>query len=142
MKTDAKILIVDDEWESPIVKAVRRRLDEEGWHTLAIEADSKWAGGEDFEAAALYTIEEEHPDGVLLDVRLGDYKLLEYFENGTVQLFNLKADIGEQNDLSQTEAAKAAELREKLLSWRKRIGAQMIQPNPDYDASTYPWATP
>ena len=69
-----KILIVDDEWESPIVRAVRRRLDEEGWNTLVIEVDSQWAGGEDFEAAALYTIAEEQPDGVLLDVRLGEYK--------------------------------------------------------------------
>ena len=69
-----KILIVDDEWESPIVRAVRRRLDEEGWNTLVIETDSHWAGGEDFEAATLYTIAEEKPDGVLLDVRLGEYK--------------------------------------------------------------------
>ena len=58
----SKILIVDDEWESPIVRAVRRRLDEEGWNTLVIEADAQWSGGEDFEAAALYTIAEEQPD--------------------------------------------------------------------------------
>ena len=68
-----KILIVDDEWESPIVKAVRRRLDEDGWHTLAVEPDPQWLGGAEFEAAALYAIEEEQPDGVLLDVRLGDF---------------------------------------------------------------------
>lgn len=69
-----KILIVDDEWDSPIVKAVRRRLDEDGWNTLVIEPDSQWSGGAEFEAAALYAIEEEQPDGVLLDVRLGDYE--------------------------------------------------------------------
>jgi len=69
-----KILIVDDESESPIVKAVRRRLDEDGWNTLVIQPDSQWLGGAEFEAAALYAIEEEQPDGVLLDVRLGDYK--------------------------------------------------------------------
>lgn len=69
-----KILIVDDEWESPIVKSVRRRLDEEGWHTTVIEPDARWLSGDEFEAAALYTIEEEQPQGVLLDVRLGSYK--------------------------------------------------------------------
>jgi DNA-binding response OmpR family regulator len=69
-----KILIVDDEYESPIVKAVRRRLDAEGWHTIAIEPGGQWVTGEEFEAAALYAIEEEQPDGVLLDVRLGEYK--------------------------------------------------------------------
>jgi DNA-binding response OmpR family regulator len=69
-----KILIVDDEWESPIVKAVRRRLDQDGWNTLVIEPDPQWLSGAEFEAAALYAIEEEQPDGVLLDVRLGDYR--------------------------------------------------------------------
>jgi arylsulfatase A len=73
-------------------------------------------------------------------VRLGDYKLLEYFEKNTVQLFNLREDIGEQNDLSLTEP----KIREKLIallhSWRKDVKAQMPQQNPNYDAdlSQYP----
>lgn len=69
-----KILIVDDEWESPILQAVRRRLDEEGWQTLVVELEGRWAGGDEFEAAALYAIEEEKPNGVLLDVRLGEFR--------------------------------------------------------------------
>ncbi len=57
-------------------------------------------------------------------VRAGDYKLLEYFENNTVQLFNLRDDIGEQNDLSQVEPDKVARLRAMLHAWRKDgIGA-------------------
>ena len=69
-----KILIVDDEWESPIVNAVRRRLDQEGWHTLVIEPEAGGSPGDEFEAAALYAIEEESPEGVLLDIRLGEYR--------------------------------------------------------------------
>ena len=69
-----KILIVDDEWESPIVRSVRRRLDEEGWHTRVVEPDEGRLTGDEFEAAALYAIEVEQPQGVLLDVRLGGYK--------------------------------------------------------------------
>ena len=65
-------------------------------------------------------------------VRAGDYKLLEYFENQTVQLFNLREDIGEQNDLSETQPDKAAELRAMLHSWRERVSARMMEPNPDY----------
>ena len=65
-------------------------------------------------------------------VRSGDYKLLEYFENNTVQLFNLKSDIGEQNDISTLNPEKVNELRTKLHQWRKRINAQMMEPNPDY----------
>ena len=65
-------------------------------------------------------------------IRAGDYKLLEYFENDTVQLFNLKEDIGEQRDLAKTQPAKAAELRKMLHDWRKRVGARMQDINPDY----------
>ena len=68
-------------------------------------------------------------------IRSGDYKLLEYFENYTVQLFNLKDDIGEQNDLSKSMPEKTAELRDKLHAWRESVQAQMPEPNPDYVAS-------
>lgn len=67
-------------------------------------------------------------------IREGDYKLLEYFENGSVQLFNLKDDIGEQHDLSIIEVEKTKDLRDKLHQWRKDVDAEMMEPNPDYDA--------
>ena len=63
-------------------------------------------------------------------IRVGDWKLLEYFENGTVQLFNLKKDLGEQHDLSLREPEKAAQLLSQLRDWRKRVGANMMPPNP------------
>jgi arylsulfatase A len=72
----------------------------------------------------------QSPGGAIRD---GDYKLLEYFENGTVQLFNLKNDIGEQKDLSKIEIEKTKELKEKLHEWRQKVGAQMMKPNPDYN---------
>ena len=60
-------------------------------------------------------------------IRLRNYKLLEYFENGTVQLFDLEKDIGERHDL----AKKMPEVTEKLLkmlhAWRKDVDAQMPQ---------------
>ena len=71
---DSKILIIDDEWESAIVKAVQRRLEEEGWRTVIVEPQSRWLVGDEFEAAAIYVIEAERPDGVLLDVRLGEHR--------------------------------------------------------------------
>jgi len=66
-------------------------------------------------------------------IREGDYKLLDYFENGTVQLFNLTEDIGEQHDLSKIEVEKTRELKAKLDQWRIDVGAQMMKPNPDFD---------
>ena len=73
-------------------------------------------------------------------VRDGDYKLLDYFENGTVQLFNLANDIGEQNDLSKIEVQKTKELTEKLHRWREDVAAQMMNPNPDYDPAMDLWS--
>jgi arylsulfatase A-like enzyme len=65
-------------------------------------------------------------------IRAGDYKLLEYYENNTVQLFNLKDDLGEQHDLSKAQPEKVAELRSMLHAWQRDVSAQMMAPNPDY----------
>ncbi len=68
-------------------------------------------------------------------VRSGDFKLIEYFENGTLQLFNLKTDPGEQHDLIQEQPETAARLKKMLHEWRAKVSAQMMQPNPDYQPS-------
>lgn len=65
-------------------------------------------------------------------VRAGDYKLLEYFENETVQLFNLREDLAEQHDLSSQQPKKVAELRSMLHAWRDQVSAQGMPINPDY----------
>jgi arylsulfatase A-like enzyme len=65
-------------------------------------------------------------------IRAGDYKLLEYFENGTVQLFNLRNDPGEQHDLAGAEPERAAKLKAMLHTWRKNVNTQMMPPNPVY----------
>lgn len=62
-------------------------------------------------------------------IRVGDYKLLEYFENRTVQLFDLKNDPGEQHDLARARPDKAEELLAMLQAWRRRVDAQMMPPN-------------
>ena len=68
------ILIVDDEWESAVVKAVRRRIESEGWRTIPVEPETPWLSGDEFELAALSAIQEQRPDGFLLDVRFGEHK--------------------------------------------------------------------
>ena len=74
----------------------------------------------------------QSPGGV---IRSGDYKLLEYYENNTIQLFNLAKDIGEQNDLSATEPERAEKLRLLLDNWRRNVNAKMMLPNSEYDES-------
>ena len=65
-------------------------------------------------------------------IRLGDYKLIEYYENSKVQLFNLRTDPGEQNDLVRTEPQKVKQLVDMLHAWRKEVKAGMPTPNPKH----------
>jgi arylsulfatase A-like enzyme len=58
-------------------------------------------------------------------VRAGDWKLIEFYEDMRVELYNLKNDIGEAHDVAQENLAKAAELREMLHRWRVAVDAQM-----------------
>lgn len=66
-------------------------------------------------------------------VREGDYKLLEFYEDGHVELYDLGADPAETNDLAGVLPKRAKRMHEKLLNWRESVGAVMTRPNPDYD---------
>lgn len=63
----------------------------------------------------------------------GDWKLIEFFEDGRLELFNLKDDLGESRNLVRREPAKAAELHRMLQRWRESVNASMPKPNPAYD---------
>lgn len=65
-------------------------------------------------------------------IREGNFKLVEMYETGKTELFDLTQDIGEQTDLSTSNPAKAKALREKLHAWQKAVNANMPEPNPDY----------
>lgn len=77
-----------------------------------------------------------HPGGATPygAVRAGDWKLIEFYEDMHVELYNLKEDIGERNDLAARMPDKVAELRDRLHRWREAVGAQMPTPNPQYDS--------
>jgi len=68
-------------------------------------------------------------------IRAGDFKLIEFFDDMRVELYNLREDIGEQRNLAAQLPAKVDELRARLHAWRKEVGAQMPSRNPDYDPS-------
>ncbi len=65
-------------------------------------------------------------------VRVGDYKLIENYENGQLELYNLKSDIGETTNLSSKMESKTLELHQLLKDWRKQVNAQMPIVNPLY----------
>jgi arylsulfatase A-like enzyme len=67
-------------------------------------------------------------------VRQGDWKLIEYFEDGKVELYNIKDDISEKNDLAKIMPDKVKQLHRKLVEWRKSVKAPVpTEKNPKYD---------
>ena len=71
------------------------------------------------------------PGGAIRD---GDWKLIEWFEDGAGELFNLRDDIGEKNNLAAANLDKVSELAAKLAAWRKDVNGLMPTPNPDYNS--------
>jgi arylsulfatase A-like enzyme len=68
-------------------------------------------------------------------VRAADWKLIEFFEDGRLELYNLQSDLGEQNNLAAEQPEKTSELHDKLVAWRKGIGAPIPTANTDPDES-------
>jgi arylsulfatase A-like enzyme len=58
-------------------------------------------------------------------IRAGDYKLIEFFEDGRLELYNLKDDIGEKTDFSKKLPDQVKELHRKLVDWRQKTKAAM-----------------
>jgi arylsulfatase A-like enzyme len=68
-------------------------------------------------------------------MRAGPWKLIEFYEDQRVELYNLADDIREQKDLSTAMPDKTAQLLGDFHAWRNRIGAKMPTPNPNYSAN-------
>ena len=66
-------------------------------------------------------------------VREGDWKLIEWYEDGKLELFNLREDIGEKNDLAKKHPDKVKILAGKLAAWRKETGARMPTQNAKFN---------
>jgi hypothetical protein len=65
-------------------------------------------------------------------VREGDWKLIEHYEDGRLELFNLKTDPSEKSDVAASDPAKVAAMRGKLEAWRRSVKASMPKGNPAY----------
>jgi len=67
-------------------------------------------------------------------IRAGDYKLIEWFEDGTLELYNLKMDIGERNNLVNSMPDKVLEMKGLLREWQKGSGALFPMENLNFKA--------
>lgn len=62
-------------------------------------------------------------------IQAGDWKLMEYLEDGRLELYNLNDDIGETKNLATAMPDKARELHERLIAWRAEVNAPMPTKN-------------
>jgi arylsulfatase A-like enzyme len=63
-------------------------------------------------------------------IRKGDWKLIEFFDLGKVELYDLAGDPGEQHDLAQEKPDKKQELLKALHDWQRRVGARWPEGQP------------
>ncbi|EMB18494.1 sulfatase [Rhodopirellula europaea] len=68
-------------------------------------------------------------------IRRGNYKLIEFYETDTAELYDLSVDMGETKDLSKTEPERFTELRDALRQWQTVMDAKMPVPNPNFTSS-------
>ena len=68
-------------------------------------------------------------------IRRGEYKLIEWFEGDRVELFNVVADLGEQQDLAAQQPELVKKLRDELHAWQKQVGAKFPKSNPAFNAA-------
>lgn len=66
-------------------------------------------------------------------IRKGDYKLIENLVDGSLELYNLTADIGESENLAASQPEKVSELHGLLIKWRQDVSARKPILNPDFD---------
>jgi arylsulfatase A-like enzyme len=70
-------------------------------------------------------------------VRAGDYKLIEWYEDKSIELYNLRNDIGEQKDLTKKMPEKASQLRTMLHRWRRQVKGKMPEGGPRKDIEVW-----
>lgn len=66
-------------------------------------------------------------------IREGDWKLLQFYEDNHVELYNLKLDAGEADNRAPYDSVRALQLRDKLNAWLQATGAQIPERNPKFD---------
>lgn len=76
------------------------------------------------------------PSGAIRD---GDFKLIEFFNDQSIEVYDLKNDIGEQHNIALKQPELTASLLSKLRQWRIKVGAQDMPLNEDYDAEKANW---
>jgi len=68
-------------------------------------------------------------------IQQGPWKLMEFFEDHQLELYNLDQDIGETQNLAGEMPDKVKEMQKQMLAWREKVGAKMPTPNTPVQAN-------
>lgn len=80
-----------------------------------------------------YTNQGGRPGGA---IRRGEWKLIEHYEDGRTELYDLSKDVSETTDVSAQNPERAAALRGELAAWKQSVKAQENSPNPNFAPAT------
>ncbi len=67
-------------------------------------------------------------------IRIGDWKLIQFFEDNHAELYNIKSDPSEKHDLAKEQPDRVHSMQTKLIDWQQQVGAKIPQRNPDYES--------
>jgi arylsulfatase A len=81
-----------------------------------------------------YTNQGGRPTGAIRD---GVWMLVEYYDGAPSELYDLTADIGQQDDVATQHPQRVAALGAALAAWRQSVSAQANRPNPDFDPAKF-----
>ncbi len=112
----------------------------EGGSILGLLDDGKGTVKRQREEMVFHFPHYQGGDGPHSALFLGDHKLMKFYEDGRLALFDIAADISEQNNLSQQMPQKVKELDSLLVKYLHDVDAQMAVPNPNYDPNKAPIA--
>ena len=65
-------------------------------------------------------------------IRVGDFKLIHFFEDDRAELYNLRKDLSEDHDLTEEMPVLVKKMKTQLADWRAGVEAKIPQPNPEY----------
>jgi arylsulfatase A len=104
-------------------------------HVLDGESLTPWLrrNGESSRDAIFWHYPHYHHSTPASAVRMGDWKLLEFFDDGHLELYNLRKDIGETTNLAAAYPERVAIMHARLKEWRKSAGAELPTKNPNHD---------
>ena len=66
-------------------------------------------------------------------IRMGNYKLIEFFEDNRLKLYDLVSDISENDNIAEAHPDIVNEMHSKLVRWRDSVHARIPEPNPDWN---------